>query len=164
MELKKILLHTPWPYRVARLGLSLVFIWAGTVKLMDPRAFARTISGYGLLPEFLLVPAAIGIPVLELVSGLGLAFDVRGSLKVIGGLLLLFLGVLGFGIIRELDVDCGCFSAEELRSRDSLRIAFYRDLVLMGVVSYLFCRRWVQARMKNACTGMSEANEERRTV
>lgn len=159
-----MLFHTPWSYRVARLCLSLVFIWAGTVKLMDPRAFARTISGYGLLPEFLLVPAAVCIPVVELVGGLGLAFDVRGSLKVIGGLLLLFLGLLGYAIFRELDVDCGCFSAEEIHSRNSLRIAFYRDLGLMGAVSYLCYWRWVQARHETACARSDEANEERRTV
>lgn len=118
---------------------------------MDPRAFARAISGYGLIPEVLLVPVAIGLPLLELLGGLGLAFDYRGGLKVITGLLLIFLLVLGYGVIKDLDVDCGCFSAEEIHARDSLRVALYRDIGLLASVLYLFYWRWVQARLKNVC-------------
>lgn len=113
---------------------------------MEPRAFARVIADFGLVPDAFLPPVAIGLPALEFLAGMGLVFDVRGSLKLVGGLLLFLLAVLGFGIASNMDVDCGCFSAEEIRGQDSLRTAFLRDLGLMGTVFYLFVWRWLQAR------------------
>jgi hypothetical protein len=144
--LKRALFCSPWIYRATRILLGGIFIWAGGVKLISPRAFARTISGWGLVPDDLLVPVAIGLPVIEILAGLGLVFDIRGSLKVISGLLVTFLVILGYGILNNLNVDCGCFSAEELRAQNSLRIALYRDLGLMGIVGYLSMWRWFQKR------------------
>jgi uncharacterized membrane protein YphA (DoxX/SURF4 family) len=149
--LKHVFFCSPWVYRAARILLECIFIYAGGSKLISPRAFARTISGWGLVPDDLLVPVAIGLPALELLAGLGLVFDIRGSLKVISGLILLFLALLGYGIMNNLNVDCGCFSVEELHAQSSLRIAFYRDMGLMGIVSYLFMWRWFQKRFGMQC-------------
>jgi uncharacterized membrane protein YphA (DoxX/SURF4 family) len=144
--LRRALFCSPWLYRATRILLGGVFIWAGGIKLISPRAFARTISGWGLVPDDLLVPLAIGLPVIEILAGLGLVFDIRGSLKLISALLAMFLVILGYGIMNNLNVDCGCFSAEELHAQTSLRIAFCRDLGLMGIVGYLFMWRWFQKR------------------
>ena len=134
-----------WPYRVVRFGLAALFIYGGVVKLLDPKAFARTISTYDIVPEMLLPFVAIGLPILETLAGIGLLFDIRGSLAVITGLLGMFVFILGYGILNDLNVDCGCFGAEELAQRDSLRLAFYRDLVLVGiVVPFLYMFRWVR--------------------
>jgi len=55
----------------------------------------------------------------------------------------MFVFVLGYGILTDLNVDCGCFGAEELDKQAGLRTAFYRDLVLIGVVMpYLYVTRW----------------------
>ena len=105
--------YSPWLCRLMRILLGGVFVIAGGAKLIDPRAFARTISAYGLLPEELLVPAATGLPAIELLAGLGLPFKVRGSLAAICGLLTCFLFALGYAIWNNLDVDCGCFSKLE---------------------------------------------------
>lgn len=134
----KLLILSNWTSRLIRIGLGSVFVWASVVKLIDPRAFARSISGYGLLPDPLLVPVAIGLPIVELLAGLGLIFDVRGSLKVVGGLLLIFLSVLGFAIQNNLQVECGCFTPEEVRAHANLWSAFFRDVVLMIGAVYLF--------------------------
>jgi uncharacterized membrane protein YphA (DoxX/SURF4 family) len=139
--LGKMLFLSPWSYRLIRIGVGLVFVWAGALKLVDPRAFARVISEYGLVPDDLLVFVALGLPAAEFLAGVGLVFDVKGSLAAIFGLVVLFLGVLGFGLLSNLDIDCGCFSPREIRSRDSLRIAFFRDLWLMCGVVYLFAWR-----------------------
>jgi uncharacterized membrane protein YphA (DoxX/SURF4 family) len=145
LQLVKKHLISLWTYRALRISLASVFIWAGGVKLLDPRAFARVISGYRLVPDELLPVVAIGLPALELLAGVGLVFDVRGSLKVICGLLVMFVFVLGFGIMKDLNVDCGCFSVEELHAKNSLRHAFYRDLVMLFMVSYLFLWRKVHS-------------------
>ena len=130
-----------------RLLLGGVFLIAGGAKLYDPRAFARIISAYGLLPEELLVPVAIGIPAIELLAGLGLLLKVRGSLAAVCGLLTCFLFVLGYAILKNLDVDCGCFSQLEIHARNSLITAFLRDLGLMAASFYLMVWRLVHNRI-----------------
>jgi uncharacterized membrane protein YphA (DoxX/SURF4 family) len=149
--LKRLFFGSPWLYCATRVLLGGIFIWAGGVKLINPRAFARTLSGWGLVPDELLVPVAIGLPVIEILAGLGLVFDIRGSLKAILGLLLMFLAVLGYGIMSNLNVDCGCFSAEELHAHSSLRIAFLRDLGLLGMAGYLLVWHWCQKRSGMEC-------------
>jgi uncharacterized membrane protein YphA (DoxX/SURF4 family) len=136
-----------WLYRIVRFGLAALFIYGGVLKLLDPKAFARIISAYDLIPEILLPFVAIGLPLVETVAGIALLFDIRGSLAVISGLLGLFVFVLGYGVLNNLDVDCGCFGAEELAQQDNLRLAFYRDLFLAGIIiPFLYLCRWAQSR------------------
>jgi uncharacterized membrane protein YphA (DoxX/SURF4 family) len=135
----------PWPYRIIRIGLAALFIYGGVTKLLDPKAFAATISAYDLAPEALLPLFAVGLPLIETIAGLALIMDRPWGLHLITGLLALFVFVLGYGILGDLDVDCGCFGAEELDKRAGLREAFYRDLVLIGVVApYLYLSRRVR--------------------
>jgi hypothetical protein len=75
---------------------------------------------------------------LELIAGLGLIFDVKGSLSVILGLLVLFAFVLWFGILKDLDIDCGCFSPDDLAEHNALWSALYRDLAMIIAALYLF--------------------------
>lgn len=135
--LKKIF-TSPYIYHIIRLSISLLFIYAGIVKLFDPKTFAKAISQYGLVPDVLLGPLAVGLPVLEVLAGLGLLFSIRGSLSIIFGLLITFVFVLWYGILRNLDIDCGCFSPEELKTHASLWHAFYRDIAMIGAVIYLY--------------------------
>lgn len=125
-------------YLVTRLGIGFIFIYAGMVKLIDPEAFARTISQYGLVPDFLLAPVAIGLPAIELLAGIGLIFNIRGSLGVIFSLLIMFIFILWYGIFREFNIDCGCFTSDEIGGINSLKQAFYRDLAMIAGVFYLF--------------------------
>jgi uncharacterized membrane protein YphA (DoxX/SURF4 family) len=137
------LIFSRWPSRIIRWGLALVFLYAGTIKLLDPKAFARSISQYDLAPDFLLPVLAIGLPLLEILGAVGLIFAVRGSLTLIFSLLLLFVAVLWYGILKDLHIDCGCFSPEELQAQAGLWEAFYRDLVMIGAALFLYVSRWI---------------------
>jgi len=137
----KRIIGSPWTYRIIRFILGSIFVYAGFIKLIDPKAFARVISQYGIVPDVLLAPFAIGLPALEFLAGLGLILNMRGSLTVIFSLLLVFVGVLGYGILNDLNVDCGCFSPEEITSQNSLKQAFYRDLLMIAGVFLLFFSR-----------------------
>jgi len=123
-------------------GLSLrwllggTFLWAGAVKLANPKVFARSLDGFGLVPEPLLPVVAIALPMLELLVGTAVLRRWRGGLPAMAGMLLLFLAVLGFAIGQQLDVDCGCFSVAEQRQATSAKSAFVRDLLmLVGVIT-----------------------------
>lgn len=129
-----------WIYRGLRWGLALVFLYAGASKLADPYAFSIIIEAYGLIPDALLMPVAVGLPALEVMAAIGLIFDLQGSLMVIVVLLAIFILVLGYGLWMGLDVDCGCFGPEdpEGKAYASIRPALYRDCVLAGGVLLLY--------------------------
>ena len=59
------ILLSRWPNLLIRLVLASIFIYAGSIKLMDPKAFSRIISHYDILPEPLLPVVAIGLPAIE---------------------------------------------------------------------------------------------------
>lgn len=145
------IMANPWLERIVRFALSAVFIYGGVIKLFAPKAFAATISAYHLVPEPLLPVVAIGLPLIETIAGLALLFGRAWGLHLITGLLTMFVFVLGYGILTDLNVDCGCFGAEELDKRAGLRMAFYRDLVLIGlVVPYLYIYRWIRKKPDTA--------------
>ncbi len=130
-----------WLYHALRLTLACIFIYAGFIKLLEPRAFAHVIAQYDLIPDGLLPLVAVGLPALELLAGLGLIFEVRGSLTTIMVLLLIFLVILGFAVWHQLDIDCGCFTADELDAQHNLSTAFWRDLMMIGAALFLYWRR-----------------------
>jgi len=130
-----------WLYHFLRLGLACIFIYAGFIKLLDPRAFAHAIAQYDLIPEGLLPLVAVGLPALELLTGVGLVLEVRGSLTLMAILLLIFLVILGYAVWQNLDIDCGCFTAEDLAGQECLKMAFRRVLFMIGATLFLYWRR-----------------------
>ncbi|WP_319589071.1 MauE/DoxX family redox-associated membrane protein [uncultured Desulfobulbus sp.] len=139
--------------RGIRWALAGIFLYSGLVKLADPARFATVIAGFGLLPEGLVVPAALLLPALEVVAGTGIFLAVRGSLALIAGMLILFMAVLLYGIHLGLDIDCGCFGPEDPeQAYKSLRVALVRDAVMMAAVLFVYWRRdlvrWRTGRLK----------------
>jgi uncharacterized membrane protein YphA (DoxX/SURF4 family) len=151
---------SPGFYFFIRVALGLVFVYAGFAKLFDPGAFARTVSQYDIVPEFLLTPFAVGLPALELLAGLGLVINVRGSLVAISGLLMIFSLVLGYGIFKGVDISCGCFSAEEIDARNDLMSALIRDLLMIAAAFYLYMYGRVKGITNPGCKNRIRYREE----
>jgi uncharacterized membrane protein YphA (DoxX/SURF4 family) len=132
------------PYTWIRWALGAVFLYAGAGKLADPHTFAVLIDAYGLVPPPLLMPVAVGLPVLEVAAAIGLMADLRGSLAMTAALIVLFVCILIYGIHMGLDVDCGCFGPEdpEAEAFHGLRSALYRDVVMLAGIGYLYWLRF----------------------
>lgn len=144
--------RSPWrhllsrnPYRIVRWGLALVFVFSGGIKLSSPQPFAEVISDLGLVYEWACFPLALGIAAVEVLAGLGLLVDLRGSLTTILVLLLLFAAVIAHGIRLGLDIDCGCFGIWS-RSAGSGNLvgALVRDALLVAACLYLLASRWAR--------------------
>jgi uncharacterized membrane protein YphA (DoxX/SURF4 family) len=149
-----------WLYWFIRLGLSGLFIYAGAIKLTDPAAFARIISAHDLAPDWAVGYISVVLPSVEILAGIGLALGVRGGLVLVTGLLIMFVLVLGFGVMSDLQVDCGCFSTEELQERGSLKVAFYRDIGLVMAALYLGWWKWAHADGRGAFSAHKAKTEE----
>lgn len=135
-------------YFILRLIIGGLFVYAGILKISNPKVFAKVISQYNLVPESLLVIVAIGLPLLEIAAGAGLIFDIKGSLTAISAMIIMFIVILWYGILNNLDIDCGCFSLEEQKTHDSLKEAFYRDWAMLGGAMYLYFYRFVTRGFK----------------
>lgn len=140
------LLTSIWTYRIIRLALALSFLVAGALKLADVHAFTLTIKAFSILPSDLVTPVAVALPLLELVGGALLACDKPGGLPIVGGLLLLFLGVVGHAIQQGLAIDCGCYGPGDPEGEvyHGLWPTFRRDLAMLAGVA--FCVAWRRYR------------------
>ena len=146
------LLASVWCQRAVRVALALVFVAAGGAKLADVRGFAEIIQHYAILPVWAVGPVALLLPLAEVAAGVGMLFAVRGSLAAIAAMCLLFLGVLGYALAAGLSIgDCGRFAPGELpegvQDGSALRGAFWRDLLLLAGVAYLYAWRRLRRRM-----------------
>jgi len=127
-------------YKLVRWTLGGFFIYAGSIKLAAPKTFAALIGAYGIIPDGLLIFAAVMLAALEVAAGIGLLFDIEGGLVAITGLLVMFIATLGYGIWMGLDVDCGCFGPgdPEADAFNGLRHSLYRDLGMLAGIVFLY--------------------------
>jgi len=106
----------------ARVGLAIVWTWAGLAKMADPDAAARAVRAYDLAPEGLVKPIAWGLPFVEVALAvlllLGLA--TRAAAWVSTGLFLAFVVMISSAWARGLSIDCGCFGVGEALSARTL--------------------------------------------
>ena len=142
-----------WTYRFARLIMSSIFIVAGISKLMHLDIFVMIVEIYVLdspvpVPTSWLQPAAVFLAVLEVITGIGLLFDLPGFLSLLAGQLFFFIGILLYGIAIGLDVDCGCFIIDDPDKpiHSGLQSALIRDLLMTLTVFYLYWWRWQDKR------------------
>jgi uncharacterized membrane protein YphA (DoxX/SURF4 family) len=155
-----------WIYKLSRWTLGIIFIYAGCVKLLEPRTFAVLIEAYGIVPQGLLMPVAVVLPALEVAGGIGLLCEIEGSLAAITGLLVLFIAILGYGIRMGLDVDCGCFGPDdpEAKAFHGLRESLYRDLAMLAGVGFMYgWRRYRAIQPVKLTLSIKKIAKKRRT-
>lgn len=131
-------------YHLCRLVTAGIFLWSGLTKAMNPADFATIISAYGLVPEMLNGITAVTLIAGEIVAAIGLLFEKTGALTAILLMTILFIAVLGYGMILGLDIDCGCFGPDdpEAEAFHNLQTALYRDLLLLLTIGYIYLWRF----------------------
>lgn len=120
-----------------RIGLGLVFIYAGVLKIRDPIAFAGSVAAYKILPYFFNYLVAATIPWVELACGLLLVvgYRVRAAAGITAAMNILFIVLLASTIVRGLDIDCGCF--RQGGEKTSAWVAILRDILFLSVALIL---------------------------
>lgn len=123
-----------------KLILGISFIWASYTKIQDPAAFAKIIYGYDLFPGFSINIIAIVVPFIELVVGFSLIMRLypKSALLVINIMLVVFICLIGFNLIRGHEFDCGCFGSTGLSSTASAVVSLVRDFVMLGMGVFLW--------------------------
>ncbi len=91
-------------YHLCRLITAGIFLWSGLTKAMNPADFATIIGAYGLVPDMLNGITAVTLIAGEIVAAIGLLFEKKGALIAILLMTILFIAVLGYGIVLGLDI------------------------------------------------------------
>ena len=131
----------PWISTVARLLLAVVWVWAGSAKIVDPAVSAQAVRAFQLLPEGLVKPVGYGLPFLEL--GLALLLLVGLGTRLVAVLsallLLVFIGGIASAWVRGLTIDCGCFGGGGQVTADQTKYLqeILRDLGFMLLAGWL---------------------------
>lgn len=100
---------------------GLIFCLAALQKMRHWSLLSGVISNYRLLPVFLIAPATIALPLVEVILGLVLLSGLFEPLAGLGAmaLLMLFATAIGINLMRgRSDIDCGCgqpFLSQRLR-------------------------------------------------
>jgi len=120
---------------LVRLGLAGLFLYTGSLKLIEPGAFAAAIANYRVLPEALVGIAAVGLPVLELVVGAALLVPsyAQGAALLVALLLSMFAAAMAQSKLRGIDLDCGCFGADQASQVSWLKVTINLGLAILAV-------------------------------
>ena len=129
---------------IGRLIVSATFILAALPKIQDPAAFATSVEGYRVVTGNLTVWIALALPWLELVAGFGLLIPQirRGSALVITLLLIAFIVLHVSAWARGLDINCGCFSADNSNKAPDYLWLIFRNIFLLATCTWVMIRDW----------------------
>ena len=99
---------------LARLAVAAVFLGACIAKLRDPAAFALAVNRYRILPGEFVNLVAIGLPWIELTTGLAVLLAPArlraAGAALIAAMLTVFTIAISLNLVRGIEASCGCFS------------------------------------------------------
>lgn len=108
--------------------LSLLFLYSGCIKLFRLSQFSLSVGEFGIVSDGLVKPTAVIICFVEIVLAAALWQQKSWSFLGTATLLVVFLGVLSYGVAIGLDIECGCFgSGYQLKLRQQLGF----DIILL---------------------------------
>lgn len=135
-------------YLATRYFLGLLFLATSIGKLLDNRGFAEVIGTYQLgIPDGVLLPAALGVSLLELGIGLHILLGRALRLSVLGTLCF-HVGYTTLAVVtlhRDIPIaNCGCFGVFLARPLAWSTVIEDAVLVAISVVCLLLVnkKRW----------------------
>jgi putative oxidoreductase len=96
---------------VVRVAIGAVFLVAGAAKVGHAAEFAVEIAGFRLLPQAVIAPMALGLPLLEILLGACLVLGVftRTVAWIAVAVFALFDLAIASAVVRGMAISCGCF-------------------------------------------------------
>lgn len=111
-------------------------------KIFKPESFAESVYNYQILPDIFVNLTGLMLPWLELVLGLMLVAGIwLPGAVFLSTLLLAFSSILIFNLYRELNISCGCFSAQPSTDPITWRTVLRDALILIPAGCLLFVNR-----------------------
>ncbi len=120
-----------------RIALAAVFFYAGAVKASASQEFAMALLPFTFVPTQWTMPLALALAWTEILAAILLLLPRVFPLGavLVGGLCLLFIGVLSWALWNGIIVSCGCFGADDSPSAWKMLLAIGRDILLLGAAA-----------------------------
>ncbi|MEX1119543.1 MAG: MauE/DoxX family redox-associated membrane protein [Terrimicrobiaceae bacterium] len=127
---------------VVRIVLAAVFLYAGIIKSTASEQFLVALAPFTFFPEPLLLPLSTWLPLGEILVGLLILIPKTHRLGagLALGLLVVFMGVLGWALSQGIIVSCSCFGEDDAPSAWKMVLAILRDLFLAVAALWLIVR------------------------
>jgi putative oxidoreductase len=124
--------------RAIRVCVGAVFVYAGSIKAIDPAQFFTTVQNYHLIPPLAAAAVAFYLPWLEVCCGAALIFRrlYLGAIITVMLMTATFMVVLASAQLRGLNVACGCFGTASPSASKELFVG----IALLGCLGLLFVR------------------------
>ena len=138
--------------KIFRIILGIVFLYSAYSKLKNPLVFSESIYNYQILGMVLSAWAAVLVPVLEGIVGVGLITGLwlRESLILTAALYMVFDLMILQAMIRGLDIDCGCFSPGDSGPIDIYKIMQNVILTVMAFWALFQNQRLTTPKLKQS--------------
>jgi len=128
-----------WLWRLLRVVLGGILIYASVEKIIHPEQFAYAILNYKFFPAESVNLLALVVPWLEFTVGIFLIAGIFEwvSVTVYNGLMVVFMALIAISLARGLNISCGCFSLDPNAEKINL-LTFFRDsiMLLLGLCAY----------------------------
>lgn len=104
-----------WIAHLCALGLAAAFLYAAYHKIRQPNQFVIDINSFEILPRPYTNLVAILLPWWEVGAAFALIIEPvpgrfrRAGAILIGGMLVMFIVVIGIAMAEGRDISCGCF-------------------------------------------------------
>ncbi|MDQ8186406.1 MauE/DoxX family redox-associated membrane protein [Pelagicoccus sp. SDUM812002] len=117
--------------------VGLFFGIAAFVKVQDPSSFLSSLLTYQIFSYSQASVLAYFAPALEVVVAFCLVSGVwrRGAALLTIFMLLLFIGLVAQGMLRGLEMNCGCFGENQLQTTGDYLLKMGQNLVLLLAVA-----------------------------
>lgn len=133
--------------------LAALFIYSGTLKLLDLNVFAQSMYSYKILSKELIPFFAVYVPAFEIC--LGISFLFRSFLKPVilccMAMMIIFQSALSSLIYRGIKIDCGCFG----KFATTPEAALLRNFVILAILGLLLFLLYRSVKLQNRKTEIS---------
>jgi uncharacterized membrane protein YphA (DoxX/SURF4 family) len=131
-----------WITFVVRLALAVILGTAGYAKFSEATGLQKVaVSSYRILPQGMVGPVALGLPVLEmaLAALILIGFATRTMAICVGVLFLVFIAGIISVWARGLTIDCGCFGGggQVAKGQTHYLREIFRDLGFLVLAAWL---------------------------
>jgi len=129
---------------VCRVLLAAVFLYAGTLKALNPQEFLLDVRSFQLLGDPWAALLALGLPWLEIFCAIALLLGgwTRGACLLAAAMLTAFAIAFVQAWLRDIDVTCGCFGKTENKTNFAQSLMI--DAVLLAVTALAW---WGRTRL-----------------
>lgn len=135
----KSILSNQYVILALRLLLGLTFLFASIDKISNPSEFATAVTNYKLITGPATLIVATVLPWIELLCGLAVlsGLYLRGATLLLCLMLSVFTLAVITGLIRGLDISCGCFTLDPDLNRIGWQKVFENlGLILAGIILF----------------------------